>query len=92
MISPPFNKSLAFGVIEYKLFLIGFIVPFFAGISMLSTYPERFSLCSKESFSAAETLYIFPEVFDEIISDISVEFNGVSDSYNAIKIIKLFES
>jgi len=38
----PFNKSLPFGVIEYRLFLIGFIVPFFAGMSILSTYPSLF--------------------------------------------------
>jgi hypothetical protein len=75
----PFSNFLPLGVREYKLFLIGFNFPFFAGISILSTYPARLSLCSSESFNAAETLYIFPEVFDEIISDISVEFNGFSD-------------
>ena len=29
----------------------------------------------------SETLYILPDVFDAIISDISVEFNDSCDSY-----------
>jgi hypothetical protein len=42
--SRPFNNLIPFGVMEYRLFLIGFIFPLFAGISILSTYPARFSL------------------------------------------------
>ena len=57
----PFSNLLPLGVIEYRLFLIGLIFPFFAGISILSTYPARLSLCSKESFNGADTLYIFPK-------------------------------
>jgi hypothetical protein len=88
----PSSNLLPLGVMKYRLFLIGLSFPFFAGMSVLLTYPARFSLCSKESFNAADTLYIFPDVFNAIISDISVEFNGFSDSYSAIKIMKLLES
>ena len=33
----PFNNFIPFGVMEYRLFLIGFNFPFFVGMSILAT-------------------------------------------------------
>ena len=66
----PFNSFIPFGVIEYRVILMGFLSVLSFGISIPLIYPAFRNLFFNESLSAPETLNNLPLELIAIFSDI----------------------